>query len=63
VMKFVYFPTAWAAPKIANDLVFALSIASFVALIAAVACVFAVPQTRRYLEWHRTQMTLAPPIW
>lgn len=62
VMRFVYYPTAWAAPKIANDLVFALSIASFVALIAAAACVFAVPQTRRYLAWHRTQMTLAPPI-
>ena len=62
VMKFVYFPTAWAAPKIANDLVFALSIVSFVALNAVVACAFAVPQTRRYLQWHRTQMTLAPPI-
>lgn len=63
VMTFAYYPLAWAAPKIANDLVFAMSVASFVALIAAVACVFAVPQTRRYLAWHRTQMTLTPPIW
>lgn len=63
VMKFVYFPTAWAAPKIADDVVLALSVTSLVALLAAVACIVAVPQTRRYLAWHQAQMTLAPPVW
>jgi hypothetical protein len=63
VTKFVYAPTAWAAPNIASDLNLAMSITSIVALLTAVACIVAVPQTRRYLAWHRTQMTLAPPIW
>ena len=63
VTKFVYAPTAWAAPRIAADLNLAMSITSTIALLTAVVCVVAVPQTRRYLAWHRTQRTLAPPIW
>jgi hypothetical protein len=63
VTKFVYAPTSWAAPEIARDLNLAMSITSLVALLTAVVCIVAVPQTRRYLAWHRTQMTLAPPTW
>lgn len=63
VTKFIYMPIAWAAPTVARDLNLAMSITSVVALVTAVVCIVAVPQTRRYLAWHRTQMTLAPPIW
>lgn len=60
---FVYAPTAWIAPTLAAELHLAMSIMSVVALVNAVVCILAVPQTRRYLTWHRTRMTLAPPLW
>ena len=62
VTDFVYTPTAWAVPAIARDLNLAMSTTSVVALLTAVICILAVPQTRRYLAWYRAQVTLAPPI-
>ncbi len=56
VTDFVYAPTASVAPTIANDLNSTMSITSLVALLAAVICIVAVPQTRRYLAWYRTQV-------
>src|SRR5712671_3963261 len=63
VTTFLRTPLAWAAPRIAADLTFALSIVALLALLASVTCVCAVPQTRRFLAWQHAQLTLASRLW
>ena len=63
VTKFVYAPVAQTAPNIAGNLDVAMSIMTVVALLTAIVSMLAVPQSRRYLAWRRTQLTLAPPVW
>lgn len=51
VKAFVVTPLAWAAPTVAHELAFAITIAGTVAVLAASACIAAIPQTRRFMAW------------
>jgi len=56
VKAFVVTPLAWAAPTVAHDLALAITIAGTVAVLAASACIAAVPQTRRFTAWRHAQV-------
>ncbi len=51
VKGFMLPPVAWVAPAIAHELATAMTIAGAVAALAAVACIAAAPQARRFAQW------------
>lgn len=48
---FVLPPVAWVAPSVAHQLATAMTITGVVAALAAIACVAAAPQARRFAQW------------
>jgi len=56
VTAFVLVPVAWAAPALVHQLAIATMIAGVVAILAASACIAAVPQTRRFAAWRDEQI-------
>lgn len=63
VDAFVRMPTAWALPAALPKLHIATTIAGGVALLAASACMAALPQTRRFAAWRERQILIAAGAW
>jgi len=63
VHAFVLAPVAWAVPAAAPKLPIATMIAGIVAVLAASACIAAVPQTRRFAAWRDKQILHAARAW
>lgn len=63
VAVFVQAPVAWAAPAIASKLPIVTMIAGIVAVLAASACMAALPQTRRFAAWRERQILHAARAW
>jgi hypothetical protein len=59
VKAFVVTPVAWAAPTATHQLAIGITIAGTVAVLAASACIAAIPQTRRFAAWRDEQILRA----
>ncbi|HEX5058269.1 MAG TPA: hypothetical protein VFV99_02860 [Kofleriaceae bacterium] len=63
VDTFVHTSVAWAAPAVVPKLHIMTVIAGIVAVLAASACMAAVPQTRRFAAWRERQILHAARAW